>query len=109
MMRRFTSRRSVAVATVVACLNCAGLLSLTELPAAAAPPAGSSQTCAGDSDATTLPELLELAEENNVPQANAQATFGRVNKNQDSWICVTHLPSQTGFNFTDNQAVGLSR
>jgi hypothetical protein len=99
-MLRTTVAGAAAAALAISVLGAA--------PAAAGPP-GSAGTCPGRAAATTEQQLVALALENGVPEANAHALFATVNKNDDSWICVKRVPNQTGFNFTDNQAVGLSR
>jgi hypothetical protein len=78
-------------------------------PAGAKPPAGSASTCPAAYEAYTLSELIALGEANGVPQDRVEATFGRLNKNADAWVCVAVVPQSTGFNFIDNQAVGLDR
>jgi hypothetical protein len=72
-------------------------------------PAGSASTCPARYEAYTLTEFRALAEANDVPDENAVNTFAKVNKNGDSWICVAVVPQGSGFNFIDNQAVGLDR
>ena len=83
-----------------------GLGLLGVMQASARPPAGSPETCAPSFDLITLPELLAQAERNGIPQEREQATFHRVNKNGDEWICQKQLSGENHYNFIDNQSIG---
>ncbi len=95
---------------IAACVAASGTLALGVHPALAGPPAGSSATCPPKFQATTLQALLDLAERVGVPESHALTLFERVNKNEDSWICLMKLPGDVAsYNFIDNQAIGLDR
>lgn len=97
-------RRAIQISSAVAC----GFL-FTPV-ALASPLAGARETCPGKYEPMTRSAIHAQAESLGIPQERADAAFDAVNRNADPWICQKGTPpSEPGFNWTDNQAIGLGR